>query len=79
MAPGDYERKGAGGNEGECAGCGRYVQPNDQSVIRYSTDGKPGGIFHLRCDPMHVEGSGGWYSIPAPTGPQWYGLEGDNG
>lgn len=61
MTPGDYERRGDGGNEGDCAGCSLPVQPNEPSVVRYSLAfGESGGIFHAACEPR---------------GPQWYSLD----
>lgn len=63
MALGDYEVRGDGLVSGECAAGDGRVEEGEQHVIRYSTDGKPGGIFHRRCDPMQGDGSGGWYSL----------------
>jgi hypothetical protein len=62
MAPGDYEVTSCG-REGLCAACLTYVMPTHNSVIRYSElPNERGGIFHTRC---------------APTGPQWFGVEGE--
>lgn len=66
MAPGDYEKlilpHGLALVSGECAAGDGRVEHGHPFVIRYSTDGTPGGIFHTRC---------------APTGPQWFGVEGE--
>ena len=67
--PGDYEQRvGADGTpivEGECAGCGHPIAPNEPSVIRYSVDGAHrGGLFHERCEPKGAE----WFGVGEETG-----------
>jgi hypothetical protein len=63
--PGEYcvriDRTGAEVRSGVCRACRQNVLETDPSVVRYSAD-DTGGIFHTRC---------------APTGPQWFGVEGE--